>query len=245
MERRGAPGASKTCKKQAMRPEWGLSAHFFCGSGRSSDYYVTKRLKRAILVYTYIIAQEGISMQTERTHSKRGTLDILAGLRVQREAGKRLAILAVLCLLLPPVGLICLWRSRHTNMPVRLGLSLASVLMMVLVMSLVRPHAGVEGVVPTPVRAERVGYLAAVPEATAQPQDYNVTYYSTDTTEGTDVSLETAYVYAADGIDSYYHATADAENMVNLRQLTYAQALREGLTPCPNCYPASAPAEGE
>lgn len=202
---------------------------------------MTKCVKRAILVYTYIMGQEGFSMQTEHIHSKRGTLDILAGLRMQREAGKRLAILAVLCLLLPPVGLICLWRSRHTRTPVRLALSLEALLMMVLVLSLVRPHAGVSGVTPTPVRADRVGYLAAVPQQTAQPDDFNVTYYSSETPDDANVSLETAYVYAADGIDSYYHATADAENMVNLRQLTYAQALREGLTPCPNCYPASEP----
>lgn len=202
---------------------------------------MTKCVKRAILVYIYIMGQEGFSMQTEHIHSKRGTLDILAGLRLQREAGKRLAILAVLCLLLPLVGLICLWRSRHTRTPVRLALSLEALLMMVLVLSLVRPHAGVSGVTPTPVRADRVGYLAAVPQQAAQPDDFNVTYYSSETPDDANVSLETAYVYAADGIDSYYHATADAENMVNLRQLTYAQALREGLTPCPNCYPASEP----
>ena len=102
--------------------------------------------------------------------------------------------------------------------------------------------ARLTGVQPTPVRATQVGYLAAAPQATVQPSDFNVNY-SSDTPEDANGSLETAYVYAADGVDSYYHATADAENMVNLRQLTVAQALREGLTPCPNCYPSTVPAD--
>lgn len=193
-------------------------------------------------MYTYIIAREGNCMQTERNPHKGGTLEMLSGLRTQREAGKRLAILAGLCLILPPVGLVCLWRSRHTGTPVRLALSALSLLMMVLMLSLIRPREQVTGVQPTPVRATQVGYLAAVPEATAQPSDFTVDY-SSDTPEDANGSLETAYVYAADGIDSYYHATADAENMVNLRQLTVAQALREGLTPCPNCYPSTVPAD--
>ena len=45
-------------------------------------------------MYTYIIAQEGNCMQTERNPHKGGTLEMLSGLRTQREAGKRLAILA-------------------------------------------------------------------------------------------------------------------------------------------------------
>ena len=171
-------------------------------------------------------------MQTERNPHKGGTLEMLSGLRTQREAGKRLAILAGLCLILPPVGLVCLWRSRHTGMPVRLALSTMSLLMMVLMLSLIRPREQVTGVQPTPVRATQVGYLAAAPQATVQPSDFNVNY-SSDTPEDANGSLETAYVYA----------TADAENMVNLRQLTVAQALREGLTPCPNCYPSTVPAD--
>ena len=181
-------------------------------------------------------------MQTERNPHKGGTLEMLSGLRTQREAGKRLAILAGLCLILPPVGLVCLLRSRHTGMPVRLALSTMSLLMMVLMLSLIRPREQVTGVQPTPVRATQVGYLAAAPQATVQPSDFNVNY-SSDTPEDANGSLETAYVYAADVVDSYYHATADAENMVNLRQLTVAQALREGLTPCPNCYPSTVPAD--
>lgn len=179
-------------------------------------------------------------MQTDHNTPRRGTLDVLAGLRLQREAGKRLAILGALCLLVPPLGLICVWRSRHARTPVRLVFSLLSLLMMVLVCSLIRPGEGVQGVQPAPVRPDRVGYVAAAPQPTAAPGDFSVTY-SSDTPEDANGSLETVYVYAADGIDSYYHATADAEDMVNLRQLTYAQALREGLTPCPNCYPSSAP----
>lgn len=181
-------------------------------------------------------------MQTERNPHRRGTLEMLSGLRVQREAGKRLAILAGLCLIVPPVGLICLWRSRHTSAPVRLALSALSLLMMVLVMSLLRPSEQVQGVLPTPARATQVGYLAAVPQATQQPSDFTVSY-SSDTPEDANGSLQTVFVYAADGIDTYYHATADADNMVNLRQLTYAQAVREGLTPCPNCYPSDAPTD--
>ena len=71
-------------------------------------------------------------MQTQNNAHRRGTLDMLSGLRVQREAGKRLAILAGLCLVLPPVGLVCLWRSRHTGTPVRVALSVMSLLMVVL-----------------------------------------------------------------------------------------------------------------
>ena len=181
-------------------------------------------------------------MQTQNNAHRRGTLDMLSGLRVQREAGKRLAILAGLCLILPPVGLVCLWRSRHTGTPVRVALSVMSLLMMVLTMSLIRPREQTQGILPTPVRAAQVGYLAVVPQTTAQPSDFTVNY-SSETPEDANGNLETAYVYAADGIDSYYHATADAENMVNLRQLTVAQALREGLTPCPNCYPSTAPTD--
>ena len=79
-------------------------------------------------------------------------------------------ILTALCLLLPPVGLFCAWRSRRTGPAVKGALSAAALLSAVLLSALVmRLGAPADRIRPVPVVPTYIGYDPAAAAPTAEP----------------------------------------------------------------------------
>ena len=176
-------------------------------------------------------------MQRENRSRPLGTVEVF---RRQREANRRLVILGVLCLLVPPIGLLCLWRSGYVSSLLKGIYSLATLLVMTLVLTLLRSGGEAPGVSPTPYVPTLVGYSAVAPAVTAAPvQSQTTITYDEPEDEGVVVVPPAATVYAADGIDGYYHAAPDSDGRETGRALTLSEAQAEGLTPCPDCYPDS------
>lgn len=172
--------------------------------------------------------------------NRRRTLGTIEALRRQKEAYRRLITLGILCLLVPPLGLLFLWRSRYISGALKSAYSLVTLLVMTLVLTLLRSGGESSGISPTPVVPTLVGYHAVTGTTTVSlPQVSRQTItYEQPGEEGVVVTPLAAYVYAADGIDRFYHASANSHDRENGRALTLAEAQAEGLAPCPVCYPS-------
>lgn len=173
-------------------------------------------------------------------------------------SGRGLAGL-ILTILLPPVGLLFLWRQGVFRARGRMLLTMLATVEMALLVVWLTPHAELTPRTPVPAAPARV---------TAAPQDETLTALSNieqllyerrlqevEAAGGTEQDLlteqekleqaaaetEAIYdttVYSVFGNDAvYYHATKVCGTQTNGRELTVRDALREGLQPCPNCNP--------
>lgn len=158
-------------------------------------------------------------------------------------------ILAVLCLLLPPVGILLTWRAQNINLRTRAGFSAAGFLATILIFFLLmKPSAAVSSITPVPATPETVGYGASAvvtaPPAQAPAQPADAAPAAPSATEPPSATQEPGamnddtVVYAVTNNASSYHLYPICDTQENRRALTLREALNEGLQPCEKCVGA-------
>ncbi len=206
-----------------------------------------------------------------QTQKRSGTRHVQSTGRHPRSAASSqqerasLLLIAALCVLLPPLGLIILWRSSRIAQPMRLLMSLAATASMTLIFSLSMAN-GVPadyGIRPIPVVPTTAGYGAssdAALQTSAGYEDSSVAPAQPDgsvpaqpdgqaeagidlfadpiSDEGGELDTETT-VFAVTNNATSYHLYEICDTQTNNRVLTLQQALDEGLTPCEKCVGAA------
>jgi len=158
----------------------------------------------------------------------------------------------VLTLLLPPVGLMFLWRKGVFRTRGRVLITAAATVEMAVVIALMMPAASITTAVPVPGAAERytpapesevLTALSNMDELLRQQQaaEAGETYISpidqaAMMAEQEQILATTVHTYNGDGA-RYYHSVTVCGNQSNLLSLTVEQALAKGLGPCPDCNP--------
>ena len=168
------------------------------------------------------------------------------------EGKRRTALKIALCLLLPPIGLLWIWRTRSFALRGRVLVSaLSCAALLLFCLPLFKPSS-VPTVLPQP---------AAPVAATRAPQEDTVTALSNieellmqqEAAEAaalgdgetapaqpqlTDEQIYNTTVYSVFTNAVNYHTGPTCEGQQNGRTLTVRQAIEDfGLTPCPNCNP--------
>lgn len=166
-------------------------------------------------------------------------------------------VIAAVCLLLPPVGLFILWRSRRMTMHIRTILSVTGFISMTLIFFLLlRPKELPSAIQPMPAMPSVAGYGSAsqtvsIPfgndtmNVPAQPGiaapapvggDFNNNPIITSPTVSTPAGLTPeSIVFAVTNNASSYHIFDICDFQENHRALTLQNALDEGLAPCEKC----------
>lgn len=173
----------------------------------------------------------------------------------EQDVVKPAIVFALICLLLPPVGIVCAWRSRRMTLPLRLILSGVGFASMTLIFFLLmRPDVQVSTIRPTPATPVTAGYNAVLVQQTppqeevvipqegipaqpnaAAPADSYTEPLIQDSGEMTDDSI----VYAVTNNASSYHRYEICDFQQNNRPLTLRDAVNEGLVPCAKCISAA------
>lgn len=165
----------------------------------------------------------------------------------------------VLTLLLPPVGLLFLWRRGVFRARGRMVLTTLATLEMTALVVLLTPHQELTPRTPVPAappqvtaapggetlnalyNIEQLLYeqkLAKVEEAGGTARDLMTEEEKLEQANAENEAIYETVVYSVYGSDAvYYHATKVCKTQTNGRELTVRDALREGLQPCPNCNP--------
>lgn len=169
----------------------------------------------------------------------------------EEDAQQPAIVFGILCLLLPPIGMLCAWRSRRMTFPLRLILSGVGFVSMTLIFFLLmRPSEAVSAIRPTPVIPQTAGYGAMSaqdyiaygqypsdqPVIPAQPDAVMPsTSYSEPLIQDSGTLNEYSTVYAVTNNASSYHLYEICDFQQNNRALTLRDALNEGLQPCSKC----------
>ena len=161
------------------------------------------------------------------------------------QSKKRTALKVALCLLLPPVGLLWIWRTRSFALRGRIltsALACASLCLMCL--PLFQP-ASAPTVLPQPVapvaatrapEEDTATALGNIEELLAQ-QEAGDTQTAPAQPQLTDEQIYNTIVYSVFNNAENYHVGPTCEGQENCRRLTVRQALDLSLTPCPICNP--------
>ena len=179
-------------------------------------------------------------MQQQKNQSGQ-RLQVNSYLELNREReekrDRRLAtgLMAALSVVVPPAGLLAVWRSRRLNAPVRIGLSVAALLSMTFICWLwLRGGQTDIGILPEPV----VVYNTEPETETV----FTVTYGDgtvDDLTGGSALPVDPAsyvtIVYAVTNNATKYHNLQVCDMQTNSRILTLEEAIAEGLQPCEKC----------
>ena len=177
----------------------------------------------------------------------------------QRPVSSRATLGLVLTFLLPPVGLMYLWRQGVFRTRGRMLITALATVEMALLVVWLTPHAELTPRMPVPAPPPQV---TAAPEGQTLNALYNIEQLlyeqqlaQVEAQGGTAKDLlteeqkldlvnqqnEEAYnttVYSVFGDDAiYYHASKVCRTQTNGRELTVRDALRAGLQPCPYCNP--------
>lgn len=169
--------------------------------------------------------------------------------------GSRGLLGLVLTLVLPPLGLVYLWREGVFRARGRMFLTALATLEMAVFFLLVMPETELSSQVPMPVApvaatiapddgvvnaldnldqllAARQEELAAQSGETPEPTEDNEAYRLEQ-----EAILQTT-VYSVFGSSAkYYHKDTVCETQSNRRSLTVQEAMGEGMGACPNCNP--------
>ena len=187
-------------------------------------------------------------MQTSDGGRYRGSTSNAYSPNLKRPAAtgkKRTALKVALCLLLPPVGLLWIWRTRSFALRGRIltsALACASLCLMCL--PLFQP-AGAPTVLPQPVapvaatrapKEDTATALGNIEELLAQ-QEAGDTQTAPAQPQLTDEQIYNTIVYSVFNNAENYHVGPTCEGQENGRRLTVRQALDLSLTPCPICNP--------
>lgn len=169
--------------------------------------------------------------------------------------------LFLLVLLLPPVGLIVLWRNPSAILPKgRLFFTIFAVLEMALLLTIILPDPSADSILPVPVQPapatrvpgddvsqslSNIGELlqerqaAELSAAGIEPTVDPVVAAATQAAyalEQQEILSTTVYTYSGSGA-RFYHAITLCEGQSCKRALTVQEAMNEGLGACPNCNP--------
>ena len=187
-------------------------------------------------------------MQTSDGGRYRGSTSNAYSPNLKRPAAtgkKRTALKVALCLLLPPVGLVWIWRTRSFALRGRILTSvLACAALCAMCLPLFQPENAPTALPQpvAPVAATRAPEevtstaLGNIEELLAQ-QEAGVTEAAPAQPQLTDEQIYNTIVYSVFNNAENYHAGATCGDQQNGRTLTVRQALDLGLTPCPNCNP--------
>lgn len=181
----------------------------------------------------------------------------MPGSSVQRSGRGLFGIL--LCLLIPPLGLMFLWRKGVFRTRGRVLVTALATVEMAVVLALMMPNDAVSPAPPVPGYAERytpapesevLTALSNMDELLRQQQaaDAGETYVSPIDQQqmmAEQQAILDSVVYAVyDSGARYYHSVTVCGNQSNLRALTVQEALADGLSPCPDCDPPTYSALG-
>lgn len=174
----------------------------------------------------------------------------MPGSSIKSPGRGRFAVL--LCLLLPPVGLMFLWRKGVFRTRGRILITALATVEMAVVIALMMPAETIVTAAPIPGAAVRytpapesevLTALSNMDELLRQQQaaESGKTYVSPiDQAEmmaqQQEVLASTVYAYNGDG-SRYYHSVTVCGNQSNLLTLTVEEALAKGLGPCTDCDP--------
>ena len=161
-----------------------------------------------------------------------------------------LILLGVLCIIVPPVGILLTWRAQNLEIPVRgifsaAGLAATTLLFFLLM----KPTAAVSSVSPVPATPQLIGYGAAATEEPAPvvPAPVQPAAAVPAAPSGTDAPAATqelgeltddTVVYAVTNNASSYHLYQICDSQENHRGMMLWEALAEGLEPCEKCVGA-------
>ncbi len=170
----------------------------------------------------------------------------------EEEAKKPAMVFGLICLLLPPIGIICAWRSRRMTFPLRLilsGIGFAS--MTLIFFLLMRPDVQVSTIRPTPEVPVSSGYSGIALVGNSQPADvYGAPSevippqpdavapsdsYTEPLIQNSGELTDDSIVYAVTNNASSYHMYEICDFQQNNRALTLRNAVNEGLRPCAKC----------
>ena len=177
----------------------------------------------------------------------------------ERAISARGAAGLVLTLLLPPLGLLFLWREGIFRTRGRVLLTGLAALELTALFVVLTPHQDLTPRMPVPVAPAQVTaapedetlnalsnieqllyekQLADVQAAGGTARDLMTEEEKLDLANDEAEAIYNTVVYSVYGNDAvYYHATKVCRTQTNGRELTVRDALREGLEPCPNCNP--------
>lgn len=201
--------------------------------------------------------------QTEARRSVRGgSAEQFRAPKQQSGMTRRAVFSLILLVLLPPLGMLLIWRRNIFQTRGRVLLTALSALWMAGGIFWLTPSAAVQTVSPAPAKAalrtpiptdESLNALSNMDELLAGVENTTVT--NTDLTESgqtvaeqqeqatpepqTEDDVMQATVYSVRSGAKYYHAAAECNGQVNRRSLTVETALAEGLSPCRRCKPPS------
>ena len=194
-------------------------------------------------------------MQNNRNRRPVQSAYVPAGRRPRASAASRIpsvTLLAALCVILPPVGVMLLWRAEKVSLPVRIGFSaLGFVAMLLIFCWFMRPADISMDILPTPATPQYAGYgrsgsvqYPAMPMATeitappSAPSAPDMSYEQPEVSDPQELTDE-SIVYAVTNNASSFHLYEICDFQENRRALTLREALNEGLVPCEKCVGAA------
>lgn len=158
----------------------------------------------------------------------------------------------VLTLLLPPIGLMFLWRKGVFRTRGRVFVTAVATVEMAVFLALMMPGSTIATATPIPGAAERftpapesealtalsnMDELLRQQESVAAGESYvSPIDQAAQMAEQEQILATTVYTYNGDGA-RYYHSVTVCGNQSNLLSLTVEEALAKGLSPCPDCDP--------
>ena len=165
----------------------------------------------------------------------------------------------LLTLILPPVGILLMWRKGIFRMRGRAIITMLATIEMAIIIGAMMPEAELEQIKPVPqppvavtqaprdtvvnalsnidmLLAQQQAQMGAnMPEATEAPTDEEISEAAQKAAE--QEAILNSVVYSVYNNARFYHAVTECEGQTNRRQLTVQQAMSEGLGVCPKCNP--------
>lgn len=190
-------------------------------------------------------------MSTRRRSTTYSSIN-MPGSSVKRSGRGLFAVL--LCLLIPPLGLMFLWRKGVFRTRGRILVTALATLEMAVILSMMLPSAAITPTLPVPGSAVRYTPAPESDVRTALSNMDQLLRQQQSPDDGSNASSVTpvdqqqqlieqqavlsSIVYAYNGAGSrYYHSVTVCGNQSNLLTLTVEEALNEQLSPCPDCDP--------
>jgi len=164
----------------------------------------------------------------------------------------------ILAFLLPPIGLMFLWRRGVFRTRGRMVITTLATVEMMVILTLVMPRATLETHLPAPVvpvavtkapetdtltalsNIEQLLYEKQLAEIQAQggsEMDLMTDEQLAQIRQQEEEILKNTIVYSVYNGAIKYHASKICGTQTNGRELTVEQAMKEGLAVCPNCNP--------
>ncbi|MBQ3575284.1 MAG: hypothetical protein IJA26_06420 [Clostridia bacterium] len=165
----------------------------------------------------------------------------------------------LLTIILPPLGILLMWRKGIFRMRGRAVITLLATIEMAIIFAAMSPEKELVQIQPVPqvpvavtqapndtvvTALSNIDQLLAqqqaqmqgnMPAATEAPTDEEVAEAAEQAAR--QQAIDNTIVYSVYNNARYYHAAPDCEGQTNRRQLTVQQAKSEGLGVCPKCNP--------